>query len=74
MERSPCWGADTLSHSDSLPSMEPVVSLPCLQNLTTGPCPEPYESNSHPQPLLLDIRNCLSPSGFAYKIEYIFHI
>jgi hypothetical protein len=29
--------------------MEPEGSLSCLQELTTGPYPEPDESNPHPE-------------------------
>jgi hypothetical protein len=33
--------------------MEPEGSLPCLQELTTGPYPEPDQFRSHPPILFL---------------------
>jgi len=61
-----------------------IQRLPCLQELTTGPCLEPVETYLYPicsrSALVLSSHQCFSlptdlfPSGFLIKILYTFHI
>jgi hypothetical protein len=73
-----------LSHSrNSQHVLEPDRSLPCLQELTTGPCPEPEEFSPHPHPtsltsililssqLHLCLRSGVFPSGFPNGTLYV---
>jgi hypothetical protein len=52
--------------------------FPCLQEPTTGPYPEPDESNSHPIPYFPEFHfgllSGLSHSGFPMKTVYLFLI
>jgi hypothetical protein len=61
--------------------MEPEGSSPCSQEPATCPCPEPSESNPHPQTLLrsilmlsshlrLGLPSGLLPSGLPTKMLY----
>jgi hypothetical protein len=63
-----------LSHCrDSYHFMEPEGSLPCLQELNTGTCPEPDESSPHPHPVSLRHFNIiLSSSRCSLWSLYVF--
>jgi hypothetical protein len=49
MELSPSWEAGSCAATQEFPQhfMAPEVSLPCPQELTTGPYPEPDQSSPH---------------------------
>jgi hypothetical protein len=58
--------------------MEIEVSLLCLQEPTTGPCPEPDESSPHPYTLYILMVSCGHISTYAELSQayafLVFHV